>query len=530
MLGALAILVIAPFVLRPRAHVTEAELTLVVVTPHNEAIRHEFGAGFARWYHARTGRTVRIDWRTIGGAGETVRYIRAGYAAAFEQYWRRTLRRDWQQTLAAAALDERIVPDGTPEDDTPTQAARRAFLDSNVGIDFDVFFGGGPFEFARGARAGWLVDAGLHARHPDWFTEEVLPANWAGEELQDPAGRWYGAVLSTYGMLANRDVLARRGAPAPTSWRDLTRPELIGEVALADPTRSASVASALEMVVQEQMQRRLEALRADEPDEKTRSARAVREGWIEGLRLLQLASANARYFTDSSQKVPIDVAQGDAGVGICIDFFGRFQEETLRRREGEPRVRFVVPRGGTAYTADPIGMLRGAPRRELAADFIEFVLSLDGQRLWNQRVGSPGGPEQYALRRLPARRDYYGTRELQAWRSDPDVDPYDLEGQLLYRSEWTGGMLRELAFVVRVAFQDPQKELSEAWAAVIAAGRPAELMAQLGDLSAVDYDRAIGEIRRRLAARDRADEMRLATELTEHFRQRYREIARTARH
>ena len=529
LLAVLAALVAAPFVLRPRTRQAAAELTLVVATPHNEAIRHEFGAGFARWYQARTGRTVRVDWRTIGGAGETVRYIRAGYAAAFEQHWRRTLGREWDASLAAAALDESIDPAGTPAGDTPAQAARRAFLESSVGIGFDVFFGGGPFEYGRGARAGWLVDAGIRQRHPEWFTDAVLPQTWAGEELQDDAGRWYGTVLSTYGILANRDVLARVGVPEPTGWRDLTRPGLIGEVALADPTRSASVASALEMVVQEQMQRRYEALAASEPDDDAREARAVREGWSEGLRLLQLASANARYFTDSAQKVPIDIAQGDAGVGICIDFFGRFQEETLRRREGEPRVRFVVPRGGTAYTADPIGMLRGAPHRELACDFIEFVLSLDGQRLWNQRVGTPGGPERYALRRLPVRRDYYADAALRAWRSDPDEDPYEPAGQLVYRPEWTGGMLRELAFVVRVAFQDPQQELRAAWAAVIAAGAPEPLVAQLGDLGAIDYEQTRGAIRRRLAARDRADEMRLATELTEHFRRRYRAVAEAAR-
>jgi ABC-type Fe3+ transport system substrate-binding protein len=528
LLGALAVFVVAPFVLRPRERIAEAERTLVVVTPHNEAIRHEFGAAFARWYLARTGHTVRIDWRTIGGAGETVRYIRSGYTAAFEQHWRRTLKREWNETFADAALDERIVPGAASAEDTPAQAARRAFLESNVGIDFDVFFGGGPFEYGRGARAGWLVDAGMRSRHPEWFTDSVLPRNWAGEELQDAQGRWYGTVLSAYGVLANRDVLARVGAPEPTSWRDLARPELIGEVALADPTRSASVASALEMIVQEQMQRRLEALRADEPDEKLREARAVREGWVEGLRLLQLASANARYFTDSAQKVPTDVAQGDAAAGICIDFFGRFQEETLRRRQGEPRVRFVVPRGGSAYTADPIGLLRGAPHRELACDFIEFVLSMDGQRLWNQRVGTTGGPERYSLRRLPVRRDYYSATELQAWRADPGVDPYDPEGQLVYRPAWTGGMLRELAFVVRVAFQDPQRELRAAWAAVIAAGRPQPLVDALADLTAIDYERTTGEIRRRLASRDRADEMRLASELTEHFRRQYREVERAA--
>ena len=83
-LGALAALLVVPFALRPRERPAQAERTLVVVTPHNEAIRHEFGAAFARWYQARTGHTVRVDWRVIGGAGETVRYLRAGYAASFE--------------------------------------------------------------------------------------------------------------------------------------------------------------------------------------------------------------------------------------------------------------------------------------------------------------------------------------------------------------------------------------------------------------------------------------------------------------
>lgn len=527
-LGALAVLAIVPFVLRPRERTAAAEQTLVVVTPHNEAIRHEFGAAFARAYRERTGTTVRIDWRVIGGASETVRYLRAGYGAAFERHWRAKLGREWDGTLAAAALDGGIVPDDTPADDTAAQAARRAFLASEVGVGVDVFFGGGNYEHARGARAGWLVDAGLRRRHPEWFTEAVLPTSWSGEELQDPEGRWYGTVLSAFGLVANRDSLARLGVAEISRWRDLTRPELLGEVALADPTRSASVAAAFEMIVQEQMQEREEALRATEPDAAKREARAVREGWIEGLRLLQLAAANARYFTDSAQKPPIDVAQGDAAVGICIDFYGRYQEETLQRRAGGARVRFTTPRGGSAYTSDPIALLRGAPRRELAVAFLEFVLSPEGQRLWNQQVGTPGGPERFALRRLPVRRDYYAAAELQQWRSDPEVNPYDPAGQLVYRPERTGGMLRELAFIVKVVCQDPQAELRDAWRAVVESGRPAHLMTALGDLAAVDYDRARGEIRQRLAARDKADEMRLARELTEQFRHQYREVGRMA--
>lgn len=528
LLAGLAALVLVPFLLRPVARTEAADETLVVVTPHNEAIRHEFGTAFNRWYRARTGRSVRIDWRVIGGASETVRYLRSGYEAAFEEQWRRTRHEPWSAALAAALFDDRVAPAAQPADDTPAQAVRRAFLAAEVGVGVDVFFGGGNFEHARGARAGWLVDAGLRRRHPEWFTPEVFPDVWAGEELQDPQGRWYGAVLSAYGILGNRDSLSRLGLAEPTTWDDLARPELFGEVALTDPTRSASVAAALEMIVQEQMERRSEALRAVEPDAAKRETRAVREGWAQAMRLLQRAAANARYFTDSAQKPPIDVAQGDAAVGLCIDFYGRFEEENLRGREGGGRVRFVTPRGGSAYTCDPIALLRGAPHRALAVDFIEFVLSEEGQRLWNQRVGTPGGPERFALRRLPARRDYYAAAELRQWRSDPEANPYAADGVLDYRAARTGGMLRELAFVVRVMCQDPHDELRAAWRAVLAAGSPPELLDALGEVEAVGYDRVRGEIRQRLAARDKIDEMRLARELTEHFRAQYRSVAARA--
>lgn len=528
-LGALATLVIVPFVLRPRKVTAEAERALVVVTPHNEAIRHEIGAAFARWYRERTGRTVRIDWRVIGGASETVRYLKAGYAAGFEAYWRRKLGREWRAELAAAAMDPALVPDDTPADDTPEIAARRAFLGSEVGVGCDVFFGGGSYELDREAQAGRLVDAGMQARHPEWFTPEVLPPKLGGERLYDPQGRWYGTVLSAFGLLSNRDSLRRLGVEGMKEWRDLTRPELCGEVALTDPTRSSSVAGALEMIVQEQMQLRYEALAGLEADEAKREARAVREGWIEGLRLLQLAAANARYWTDSSQKPPIDVAQGDAAVGICVDFYGRFQEETMAHRQGgESRVMFATPPRGSGYTADPIGLLRGAPNRSLACDFIEFTLSPEGQRVWDLKVGTPGGPERFALRRLPVRRDFYADETLRALRSDPDVDPFDPRGGLVYRTDRTGGMLRELAFVVRVMALDPHSELRDAWRGILAAGRPPRAEALLQDLSAVDYDRVRGEIRRRLATKNKTDELHLTRELGEHFRRQYREAARAA--
>lgn len=527
-LAALAVVLVVPFVLRPRsARVPDGAAELVIVSPHNEAIRHEFGAAFERWYRQQHGQAVSVSWRVIGGANEITRFLRSEYVTAFRNFWEGR-GRGWNATVEAACMDEHVVPDETPADDTEAEAARRAFLASSVGSGIDLFFGGGGYESAREARAGRLVDSGVRQRHPEWFVETVIPSQWGGEPLGDPAGRWVGTVFSSYGILSNRDSLARLGVPAPRTWADLTNPRLLGEVALVDPTKSASVAKAYEMVIQQQIHLRLAALAATEPDPEKREAQAVREGWIAGLRILQLAAANARYFTDSSQKPPIDVAQGDAAAGVCIDFYGRFQEEALGRRENGGRVLFVTPAGGSIYSTDPIALLRGAPHPALARAFIDFVLSMEGQKLWNLRVGTDGGPERFALRRLPVRRDFYSEGALAELRSDPMVNPYDSAGVMVYRPEWTGGLFRELSFVIRAVCMDAHPELVDAWREAVAVGRPPRAMEKLAELSVVDYDRVCGEIRRRLASRDKLDEMRLDQELTEHFRRQYREAQELA--
>ncbi|MFI5357195.1 MAG: hypothetical protein ACHQ4G_07660 [Opitutales bacterium] len=73
---ALVAVLALPFLLRPRqVALGQADDTLVIITPHNEAIRYEYTEGFRHWYRARTGRTVAIDWRVIGGTSEINRFL-----------------------------------------------------------------------------------------------------------------------------------------------------------------------------------------------------------------------------------------------------------------------------------------------------------------------------------------------------------------------------------------------------------------------------------------------------------------------
>ncbi len=514
-LVALVATVALPFLLRPKQPTLErADDALVIITPHNEAIRTEFGRGFQAWYRARTGRSVAVDWRVIGGTSDITRFLEAEYAAAFRNFWTEKKGRPWSAAVQSGFTDAHLASDA-PAD---VREAREVFLASEVGCGIDLFFGGGSYDFVRQAQAGRIVASRVKRSHPEWFNDAVIPQRFTGEQYWDDDARWVGNVISSYGILYNRDALARLGLAPPQEWKDLTDSRYAGALALSDPTKSSSMAKAFENIIQQQMQQRRAALgAAREPD-------AVREGWIAGMRLIQLLAANARYFTDSSQKPPIDIAQGDCAAGICIDFYGRAQAEAVDRRGGG-RLAFVTPRGGTVNSVDPIALLRGAPHREIGELFIEYSLTMEAQMLWNFKVGAPGGPGRFALRRLPVRKDFYEHAEWKPLRSDPDAAPFSDPSPLIYQPAWTANLFSELAFATRVMCLDAHVELAAAWRAINAAPEPARsrALAKLSELSAVDYEQVNGAIHQTLNSKNKVDEVRLASELGAKFRAQYRE-------
>jgi ABC-type Fe3+ transport system substrate-binding protein len=529
LLAALLAVVIGPLLLRPKGDgsVLKGEDTLAIITPHNEAIRSEFSEAFREWYRARTGRSVVIEWLTPGGTSETTLYLNSAYTAAFENYWKNTLGRKWQNDVEAGCLDPNTHPADSPAADTPRQAARRAFLASNVGARIDVFFGGGSYDFRKMADVGLLVDCGYVSAHPELFGPgKPIPPMLGGEPYYDEQGRWIGTTVGAFGIAYNRDQLARLGLPAPHRWSDLADPGYFRGLAIANPTQSGSANKAFEMLVQQQMN-----LVAAEPgaDEQ----RITNEGWTRAMRLLQRIGANARYFTDSSSKIALDIEAGEAAAGMTIDFYGRFQSESVRRADGSSRIGYVDAEGGTSYGTDPIGMLRGAPHPELAKQFIEFVMT-DGQKLWGWKAGVPGGPGKRALRRLPMLPELYDPR-FRALRSDPDVLPYEAAKTFNYVGKRTSPLFNSIAFVFRVMCIDTHDELVSAWQALFEAQRrtgsfPPGALAVFQDVRSVDYEVTSTRIRSAVSSSaSKITQVQLARELADTFRENYRRAATLAR-
>jgi len=529
----LVVLLAAPVVLRER-EVTDNPnaVQLVIISPHNEAIRYEFERAFRKWYREHCGRDVDIDWRTPGGTSEIVRYIDSEYMAAFRQWWTSRGKR-WTPEVRAAVLNRKLKKDAA----TPEQwEARTAFLNSDIGIGIDLFFGGGQYEFGRMAQAGILVPCGFRERHPELFEgpEPILLQRVGGETWYDPDDRYYGACLAAFGICYNldrwRDLGLDRIRPAPGQWEDLALPQLSGHVGLADPSKSGSITKAFEMLIQQQMAQTVQKFGYDPRRpmdlQDARALEAAAAGWDHALYLVRRIGANARYFTFSASRVPVDVSQGIVSAGMCIDFYGRGQAEWAAQHIGREVMRYVTPAGGSSVSADPIGMLRGAPHRETAELFIDFVLSKEGQRLWNYRPGTPGGPEKYALRRLPIRRDVY-TPEDRSRMSDPAADPFRLGTAFLYHPEWTGRLFRLIRLLIRVMIIDCHEELRDAWRAICEAGGADAVPDAVAEFRRLPFP--YSEANKVAAAlNDSRRRQQVMREWADFFRDRYRTATRLA--
>ncbi|MGQ9662328.1 MAG: ABC transporter substrate-binding protein [Kiritimatiellia bacterium] len=579
-----AFVIALPFTLRQRKNASAwkpGDPVLVLVSPHNKAIEYEFGQAFSRWHEKEYGQPVKTDWRSIGGTTEIMRYLAAQYVSAFRAWWIGQ-GKPWPAGTGEAILDERFASSppsseiaSNPEALRQWQIKRQAHTefrrvdDANAfGAKIDLFFGGGAYDHEKAWRQGLTVEPWPpDSPPPDTiFGEdagELIPERLGGEKWRSKT--FFGNALSTFGICYNLDRLKDLGiAKPPRSWSDLTDPRYFGQLGVADPTKSGSIAKAFEMIIYSECYRTVVAAGyapAQIAEYETRIQQAglppgvmcegvpsayqeaVEQGWLAGLNLVRLICANARYFTDSASKVPIDVSMGDAAAGIAIDFYGRYQAQYSCGPNGEPRMVFVTPVGGSSVSADPISLLRGAPNREIAIRFIRFVLSEDGQKLWNYQPGTPGGPVKFALRRLPIRRDFYPSENPhiqtayerhRAFTTDdlgqPGVNPYELAYSFPYYPRWTARHFNVQRDLIRIMCMDAGEELRAAWRAIIRNGGPQRLTRAMQALNRLPSQPEPLDWRSALTMAAPTPRERLAymREWTVYFRQSYREAREIA--
>src|SRR5205823_1185210 len=179
------------------------------------------------------------------------------------------------------------------------------------------------------------------------------------------------------------------------------------------------------------------------------------------------------------------------------------------------------PAGATAINPDPVAMVKGAEHPELARRFIEFLLSEEGQRLWNTRAGAPGGPKTTSLRRLPVMKAIYDSP-----RDFTDaVNPYVASaGFNTSRSRTaTFGIVAEL---IQMSCIDLLADLRETRAVVLASSRSSALDDQLGTFP-FDQREALNRAKQ-WAVASPLEQIELQRQWTQQFRDEYRRLREEA--
>lgn len=229
------------------------------------------------------------------------------------------------------------------------------------GIGVDVVFG---------AAAETAVELEKHHLLQPLPSSYGVPAERGGVPLRDKNNMWCGAVLSSFGVLYNKNIATRDKLPLPKGWAGLADPKLAGRVILADPRQSGVGHMVCEIILQTQ-------------------------GWDKGWQVLNGMAANATSWATSSSAVPGDIASGEAVMGPTIDFYAA----TKIGEAGKDKLGYLEFPQEQVVTPDPISILRDAPHPELAKKFVAFVMSPQGQKLWMLPKGAPGGPQNAALYR-----------------------------------------------------------------------------------------------------------------------------------
>ncbi len=516
--AAFATLIAAPFLARGAeraapARAGRAPARLVIITPHNEQIRHEFGLAFERWWaQTHDGPTVTVDWRAPGGTSEIRKLLESQYIRA----------------VRGGA----IAPDGACDPGA---------------MPYDILFGGGAYEHdvvkkgvsvelaATGPDGKPLraaVPMSVPARLTDDELKEIFPENRIGQGvLHDPQKFWLGAALTAFGIGFNRDVIRELGVPEPSTWDDLTDRRYAGRLAMTDPRQSGSVATTYDSILNAY-------------------------GWEKGWRVLRGMAANARFFANTSLKPPLEISSGEAAAGPVLEFYGRYQSQSLLKPGQKPegsRLGYVDPPGMVFIDSDPISILRGGPNPEAALEFVRFALSEQGQALWQFKkhsglaldTGYPvsddalqydWGPDKFELRRMPVRRSMY--EKFRDRFVDRDLRPFEIVSKAPLMG-W-----RPLVIPMFSAFAiDIHADMREAWDAM---GRAAAAHADpslLAELDAIFYAMPPHPLKDGATApfaeanfkvirddwRDPRRETDLRMAYTAFFRERYREVTRRAR-
>jgi iron(III) transport system substrate-binding protein len=159
--------------------------------------------------------------------------------------------------------------------------------------------------------------------------------------LYDTDGYYYSTKLITTGIIYNISASMK-----PTSWKDLTKPEAKGLVAMPSPLTSGAA------LIHAQTLAGVDGL-----------------GWD----FYKNLANNGATAAGGNGAILKSVASGEKAYGMIVDYM------PIREKAKGAPVEFVFPAEGVSAVTEPVGILASAKNADCAKKFVDYVLSEKGQ-------------------------------------------------------------------------------------------------------------------------------------------------------
>ena len=175
---------------------------------------------------------------------------------------------------------------------------------------------------------------------------------------------WTGFYTGAIGFISNKEFLQKKGAKAPTSWRDLLNPAFAKNVAMAYPYTSGTAYTTYATLVQ----------MLGENETLDWWARFDRQSIFQ-------------YTKSGTGCIPM-VGLGEVGVGIA------FSHDIVAKgiNQGYPVV-MTFPEEGTGYEVGGLSLIKGGPEPELGKQFIDWCYTKKAQDLFQKYSRLPVNPK-----------------------------------------------------------------------------------------------------------------------------------------
>lgn len=222
----------------------------------------------------------------------------------------------------------------------------------------DLMHSGFSLEYVQAVKEG-VLQPSSPARLKELPT--ALTLGGAQIPLSDKEGYYHVYALQFGGIVYNTERVKALGLSLPKSYEELTKPEYRGQLLAIKPQKSSTAFTLAMSVYQAYGEKR------------------VWEIW-EGL------NANIPFYTEKSSAVYSLVGKGEAAFALAGS------RSVYRDQARGFKVEFIYPTDGSMVLDNCTGVVKGAKNPDLAEEFINYLLSPEGQVVMAQTNHIPVRP------------------------------------------------------------------------------------------------------------------------------------------